>query len=118
MVSDVGLWMDQGLTCPHKTMDGSRPSMSSHKSRVLITTHNQEIALHANAKLHEPYHFKPKESWKLFLRKTFQVKSTRGVCPKELKNLGKNIAAKYKGLPLAIVVLGGLLSRKENTISS
>ena len=90
----------------------------SHKSRALITVRNQEIALHANAKLHEPHHFKPKESWKLFLRKTFQVKSTRGVCPEELKNLGKNITAKYKGLPLAIVVLGDLLSRKEKTRSS
>ena len=44
----------------------------SHKSRALITVRNQEIALHANVKLYEPHHFKPKESWKLFLRKTSQ----------------------------------------------
>ena len=36
----------------------------------------------------------------------------------ELEDVGKKITGKCKGLPLAIVVSGGLLSRKEKTPSS
>ena len=60
-----------------------------------------------------------KESWELFLKKTFPFGSTSAVvCPAELEDLGKKITEKCKGLPLAIVVSGGLLSRKEKTESS
>ncbi|XP_019081119.1 putative disease resistance protein At1g50180 [Vitis vinifera] len=91
----------------------------SNKRRVLITTRDQQIALDAYAK---PYELRPlgeKESWELFLKKTFPIGSTSpGVCPAELEDLGKKITEKCKGLPLAIVVSGGLLSRKEKTKSS
>nr|ALA65537.1 disease resistance protein RxCC-like-NB-ARC [Vitis pseudoreticulata] len=91
----------------------------SNKRRVLITTRNQQIGLDAYAKLYELRPLGEKESWELFLKKTFPIGSTSpGVCPEELEDLGKKITEKCKGLPLAIVVSGGLLSRKEKTKSS
>ena len=94
----------------------------SNGSRVLITTRNQQIALDAHA---TPYQLCPlgeKESWELFLKKTFPTGSrstiSQVVCPAELEDVGKKITGKCKGLPLAIVVSGGLLSRKEKTPSS
>ncbi|KAJ9681540.1 hypothetical protein PVL29_020420 [Vitis rotundifolia] len=91
----------------------------SNKSRVLITTRNQQIALDAYANLYELRPLGEKESWELFLKKTFPFGSTSAVvCPAELEDLGKKITEKCKGLPLAIVVSGGLLSRKEKTKSS
>ncbi|RVW75240.1 putative disease resistance RPP13-like protein 3 [Vitis vinifera] len=58
-------------------------------SRVVITTRNKEIAPHANP-FTTPYELRVEE-------------------------LGKKIVAKCRGLLLAIVVLRGLLSRKEKT---
>ena len=94
----------------------------SNGSRVLITTRNQQIALDAYAKLYQLRPLGEKESWELFLKKTFPTGSRRTisqvVCPAELEDVGKKITGKCKGLPLAIVVSGGLLSRKEKTPSS
>ena len=94
----------------------------SNGSRVLITTRNQQIALDAYAKLYQLRPLGEKESWELFLKKTFPTGSrstiSQVVCPAELEDVGKKITGKCKGLPLAIVVSGGLLSRKEKTPSS
>ena len=94
----------------------------SNGSRVLITTRNQQIALDAYAKLYRLRPLGEKESWELFLKKTFPTGSRSTIsqveCPAELEDVGKKITGKCKGLPLAIVVSGGLLSRKEKTPSS
>ena len=94
----------------------------SNGSRVLITTRNEQIALDAYAKLYQLCPLGEKESWELFLKKTFPTGSrstiSQVVCPAELEDVGKKITGKCKGLPLAIVVSGGLLSRKEKTPSS
>ena len=94
----------------------------SNGSRVLITTRNQQIALDAYAKLYRLRPLGEKESWELFLKKTFLTGSRSTIsqveCPAELEDVGKKITGKCKGLPLAIVVSGGLLSRKEKTPSS
>ncbi|KAL0415450.1 UNVERIFIED_CONTAM: putative late blight resistance proteinR1A-4 [Sesamum latifolium] len=39
-----------------------------------------------------------------------------GVCPPELEKVGKQIAKSCKGLPLALVVIGGLLAKSQRTI--
>ncbi|XP_058115141.1 probable disease resistance RPP8-like protein 4 [Magnolia sinica] len=82
-------------------------------SRVMLTTRNKDVALHADAQS-SPYELRfleADESWELFRRKTFPTQDTG--CPQDLEKLGREIVEKCHGLPLAIVVIGGLLSRKE-----
>ncbi|CBI40292.3 unnamed protein product, partial [Vitis vinifera] len=90
---------------------------SMNGSRVLITSRNKEIGFHADPQTipHELPFLTEEESWDLFLKKIFLAGSANAVCPRELEELGKKIVANCGGLPLAIVVLGGLLSRKEKT---
>ncbi|RZB51281.1 Disease resistance protein RPM1 [Glycine soja] len=54
------------------------------------------------------------ESLKLFSKKAFQY-SSDGDCPEELKDMSLEIVRKCKGLPLAIVAIGGLLSQKDES---
>ncbi|KAL5765173.1 hypothetical protein ACOSQ2_017767 [Xanthoceras sorbifolium] len=80
-------------------------------SRVIITTRNKEIAESADERTyaHKLRYLRPDESWQLFCEKAFQ----NFVPNEELKKLGREMVQKCKGLPLAIIVLGGLLSRKK-----
>ncbi|XP_034708915.1 putative disease resistance protein At1g50180 [Vitis riparia] len=92
---------------------------SMNGSKVLMTTRNKEIAAQANphevvghtdsqALVYELRIMDDDESWELFLKKTFGARDSTSVClSKALKELGRKIVAKCKGLPLAIVVLGG-----------
>nr|XP_016511648.1 PREDICTED: putative late blight resistance protein homolog R1B-12 [Nicotiana tabacum] len=60
----------------------------------------------------DPYHLRMltgEESWSLLQRKAFGEE----ICPDKLKEVGKEIAKKCKGLPLSIVLVGGLLARME-----
>ncbi|KAL4601008.1 hypothetical protein ACB092_11G241000 [Castanea dentata] len=82
-------------------------------SRILITTRIKEVALNACSRIH-PYELRKlnkEESWELFSKKVFQG----ATCPENLVNPGKLIAERCGGLPLAIVVLGGLLANKEKS---
>ncbi|KAA8529868.1 hypothetical protein F0562_034528 [Nyssa sinensis] len=82
-------------------------------SRILLTSRNRDVALHANH-ISPPHYLRfltDDESWELFRRKVF-----RGAdCPSELEELGKQIAKKCSGLPLAVLVVAGLLSKKDKT---
>ncbi|XP_058115323.1 putative disease resistance protein At1g50180 [Magnolia sinica] len=82
-------------------------------SRVVLTTRNKDVALHADAQSHphELPFLNKEEGWVLFCKKTFPGRD--GSCPRELEELGGKIVGKCHGLPLAIVVIGGLLSSKE-----
>ncbi|KAJ4977229.1 hypothetical protein NE237_002335 [Protea cynaroides] len=90
--------------------------------RVLLTTRNREVAKHADP-LTEPHELKllgVEESFKLFSQKVFQFEERseeRSSCPQDWEKHGRDLVAKCGGLPLAIVVLGGLLSTKEKTPS-
>ncbi|XP_010258825.1 PREDICTED: putative disease resistance protein At1g50180 [Nelumbo nucifera] len=94
-------------------------------SKILLTTRNRDVALHANPP-GSPYELpllNNEESWQLFLKKVFLEFDEHTInmplsCPPELEKLGKQIVEKCSGLPLAIVVLGGLLSRKDRTPSA
>ncbi|XP_058114375.1 putative disease resistance protein At1g50180 [Magnolia sinica] len=82
-------------------------------SRIMLTTRNKDVVLYADAQS-PPYELRflnEDESWDLFCKKTFPKQDTS--CPLELQKLGREIVGKCQGLPLAIVVIGGLLSRKE-----
>ncbi|KAF8389357.1 hypothetical protein HHK36_026051 [Tetracentron sinense] len=84
-------------------------------SRVMLTTRNKEIAKYADVES-TPYELRllnEENCWKLFCRKAFP-KSARYTClSPDLEHIGREIVAKCGGLPLAVVVIGGLLSRKE-----
>nr|XP_023926065.1 putative disease resistance protein At1g50180 isoform X2 [Quercus suber] len=84
-------------------------------SRVLFTTRNKDVAIHGDPRspIHELRFLNDAESWKLFTKKAFLEEGDSIACPPELEGLGKQIVAKCGGLPLAVVILGGLLSRKE-----
>ncbi|OAY40597.1 putative disease resistance protein At1g50180 [Manihot esculenta] len=88
-------------------------------SKLLFTTRIKEVAMHADpsSPLHELHFLSAAKSWQLFTKKAFPMLVETGsfACPPELERLGKQIVAKCGGLPLAIVILGGLLSRKEKT---
>ncbi|XP_047320326.1 disease resistance protein RPM1-like [Impatiens glandulifera] len=55
------------------------------------------------------------ESWKLFCKKAFRGEY-KNVCPEEMHDISRSIMKKCGGLPLAIVVLGGLLVTKEKHV--
>lgn len=83
-------------------------------SKLLLTTRNKNVALHADVQSipHEMRFRSREDSWRLFCRKTF-IESIDRVCPPQLEEIGGEIVEKCAGLPLAIIVLGGLLSRKR-----
>ncbi|XP_020244413.1 putative disease resistance protein At1g50180 isoform X2 [Asparagus officinalis] len=85
-------------------------------SRVLLTTRLMDVARSADPRV-PPYELPfltHEQSWELFLKKAFPSdQDFTPSCPKELEELGHEIVKRCGGLPLAVVVLGGLLSRKE-----
>lgn len=83
-------------------------------SKVMLTTRNKEVALYADGwgNPHEPRVLTEDESLKLFCKKAFHGSNS---LPPELKKLGRDMVVRCGGLPLAVVVLGGLLSRKTKS---
>ncbi|WRX11925.1 NB-ARC - like 10 [Theobroma cacao] len=86
-------------------------------SKILFTTRNKEVALHADP-CNSPIELQcltDDESWKLFRMKAFPGKKTElHACAKELEMLGRDMVEKRGGLPLAIATLGGLLATKRS----
>ncbi|KAL0335784.1 UNVERIFIED_CONTAM: putative late blight resistance proteinR1A-10 [Sesamum radiatum] len=83
-------------------------------SRIILTTRQSEVAIYANSNspIHHMSFLGSNASWEL-LRKT--VFGQEG-CPPILETMGQDIAQSCKGLPLAIVVIGGLLSKDSKKI--
>nr|GMC87153.1 disease resistance protein RPM1-like [Ipomoea batatas] len=86
-------------------------------SRVVITTRNSEIGRDAchetQGDVYELKHLSEKDSWELFCKKTFLSDS----CPPHLVNIAEDIVNKCGGLPLAIVVIAGILATKGEDIA-
>ncbi|KAG4926031.1 hypothetical protein JHK87_051571 [Glycine soja] len=81
-------------------------------SRILITSRNKEVAHYAGTA--SPYYLpilNEDESWELFTKKIFRGEE----CPSDLEPLGRSIVKTCGGLPLAIVVLAGLVAKKEKS---
>ncbi|XAR63695.1 hypothetical protein NMG60_11023725 [Bertholletia excelsa] len=86
---------------------------NNNRSRILLTSRNKEVSVHANPGS-VPHHLRfldNEKSWELLEKKVFRKEK----CPPDLENLGRIIAKECGGLPLAIVVIAGLLAKKDKT---
>lgn len=85
-------------------------------SRILLTTRNHNIAFEAKPNCSSIVELGPlslEESWNLLVMMVFDG----DCCPPTLSHIGKNIAEKCKGLPLATVVVAGFLKKDKNVDS-
>ncbi|KAL2492123.1 Disease resistance RPP13-like protein 4 [Abeliophyllum distichum] len=79
----------------------------SNGSRIILTTRLADVAVYAGSSsaIHHLSCLSPEKSWNLLHQTVFGEEC----CPCELEEIGKEIAKNCKGLPLALVVIGGLL---------
>ncbi|KAK6946330.1 NB-ARC [Dillenia turbinata] len=103
----------------NKVWDELRPAFPSENmgSKLIITTQIQNVAPHAdpNGFVHTPRSLTDEEAWKLLLQKVKGViRDDRREEANRFHELGKEMVKKCSGLPLAIVVLGGLLAAKKS----
>ncbi|XP_059649478.1 putative late blight resistance protein homolog R1B-16 isoform X2 [Cornus florida] len=78
-------------------------------SRIIFTSRQRAVAVALHAQPHCLRFLNPDESWDLLRHKTFRGESY----PPELEEIGKEIAKKCQGLPLAILVIAGVLAKKD-----
>ncbi|CAI9096251.1 OLC1v1032349C1 [Oldenlandia corymbosa var. corymbosa] len=87
---------------------------NNKSSRILITSRNKPVAVAANKNI-DPYNLRflyPEESQELLRRKVFGENS----CPADKEEYEVRILKKCAGLPLAIVVIAGILvNQRERT---
>ncbi|KAL4388938.1 hypothetical protein GQ457_09G029910 [Hibiscus cannabinus] len=85
-------------------------------SKILFTTRIKDVALRADPR-NSPMELSfltDDGSWELFTRKAFPRNRTEPhACSDAFEKLGREMVKKCGGLPLAIVVLGGLLATKQ-----
>ncbi|XP_022865219.1 putative late blight resistance protein homolog R1A-10 [Olea europaea var. sylvestris] len=82
-------------------------------SRIILTTRLSDVAVYAGSSspTHHLSFLCPEKSWTLLCQKALGNEC----CPPELEEIGKRIAEKCGGLPLALVVIGGVLYKAEKT---
>ncbi|GAU41227.1 hypothetical protein TSUD_129030 [Trifolium subterraneum] len=84
-------------------------------SKIIITTRNKDVVnackKSAFVDLFELKGLNDEQSLELFNKKAFH--NSKGCCPGNLVDISSKIVKKCDGLPLAIVVTGGLLSGKN-----
>ncbi|XP_022896729.1 putative late blight resistance protein homolog R1A-10 [Olea europaea var. sylvestris] len=82
-------------------------------SRIILTSRQSSVAVNANSSActHHLSFLSRKQSLSLLCQKAFRNER----CPPELEEIGRKIAEKCKGLPLALVVIGGVLYKAEKT---
>ncbi|KAL7163390.1 hypothetical protein ACSBR2_039483 [Camellia fascicularis] len=83
-------------------------------SRIMFTSRHEDVALQAKTSS-PPLSLRfltHNESWDLFQHKVF---GKRENCPPELMEIGKQIANKCQGLPLAIVLVAGIFTNEEKS---
>ncbi|XP_057802809.1 putative late blight resistance protein homolog R1B-13 [Salvia miltiorrhiza] len=83
-------------------------------SRILVTTRLSHLSSQLNNNYSLQMEFLDEvRSWELFSKIVFGV----GSCPHELEKIGKKIVENCRGLPLSIVVVGGILRNREHSRS-
>ncbi|KAL2329837.1 hypothetical protein Fmac_017418 [Flemingia macrophylla] len=100
-----------------KAWDSLSPAFPSEntRSKIVFTSRNKDILrVDPSGLLHEPSYLNPEDSWTLFQKKAFPIQYyPESTTFDNLKSLAKEMVTKCDGLPLAIVVLGGILATKE-----
>ncbi|KAH0746867.1 hypothetical protein KY285_008524 [Solanum tuberosum] len=80
-------------------------------SKIIVTTRKESVALMMGNEQISMDHLSIEASWFLFKRHAFENMDPMG--HPELEEVGKQIAAKCKGLPLALKTLAGMLRSKS-----
>ncbi|XP_057788954.1 putative late blight resistance protein homolog R1A-10 isoform X2 [Salvia miltiorrhiza] len=83
-------------------------------SRIVVTSRISDMALYASSN-NPPYFMRflnKDESWNLLKRRVFKDED----CPSELERVGYEIAQSCQGLPLAIALVGGLLTKVQRSL--
>ncbi|KAL7114613.1 hypothetical protein ACP275_04G131700 [Erythranthe tilingii] len=83
---------------------------NNNGSRILVTTRLMKLAVDIGSCC--PYQLnllEKSQSWDLLREKIFAEER----CPDELEGTGKSIATKCRGLPLALVVIAGVLAKSK-----
>ncbi|GER42973.1 disease resistance protein, partial [Striga asiatica] len=87
---------------------------NNNGSRIVITTRLSDLAFELSGSRGLEMGFLNEDnSWNLFWKSVFGEKD----CPPELEEIGKKISKNCKGLPLSIVVTGGLLAMSVQTLT-
>ncbi|XP_027096850.2 putative disease resistance protein At1g50180 [Coffea arabica] len=87
--------------------------VSEHGSKIVLTTRNRDVAEHVdpNGYHHQLRLLTNEESWGLLRKKSLRGRSSEG-----FEKVGKKMLKYCGNLPLAVVVLGGIL-RTKTTLS-
>ncbi|XP_057804535.1 putative late blight resistance protein homolog R1B-16 [Salvia miltiorrhiza] len=85
-----------------------------NRSRVLLTSRLSDVASYPDSRspLHQMQCLNEDESWYLLREKVFGAEG----CPFLLESIGREIARSCRGLPLAILVIGGLLYKDKRSL--
>ncbi|KAL2229735.1 putative late blight resistance protein homolog R1B-16 [Sesamum indicum] len=84
---------------------------NNNRSRIVLTTRESNVANYVDlsSSYHQMHLLTNSESWNLLHQKVFGEDN----CPPEFEKIGRSIASYCGGLPLAIHVIGGLLSEAK-----
>ncbi|KAI4969148.1 hypothetical protein ZWY2020_000062 [Hordeum vulgare] len=111
ILNDADTWEQLNKTC------NAFPD-ATNGSRVLLTTRKEDVAnhLHMQTHVHPLKKLDEEKSWELFTSKALpSYKRYLLDDVDEFEKLGRKLAEKCDGLPLALAVLGGYLSENLNT---
>jgi len=81
-------------------------------SRILVTTRNEKVASNMQSKVHRLKQLQEDECWKVFEKHA--SKDDNLELKDELKEIGRRIVEKCKGLPLALKTIGCMLRTKSS----
>ncbi|XP_049391741.1 putative late blight resistance protein homolog R1A-10 [Solanum stenotomum] len=80
-------------------------------NRIILTSRSDKVGLQVKFRS-DPLHLQPltpEKSWELFEKRVFG----KGSCPAELSDVGHQIVEKCQGLPMALVLIAGVIVRER-----
>ncbi|XP_074335492.1 putative disease resistance protein At1g50180 [Apium graveolens] len=108
------IWSCEAWDC----LKGAFPT-GNYQTKLMITSRNVEVAKYVNPTqlIHHPQLLDAEHSWELLRLKALPKGDHLDVSSiEEMEELGRKLVAECAGLPLAIVVLGGILVTKPSFI--